>query len=143
VLLGGYGHSGYDLQRTMETTAPSACTGSVMQVCLPDVQLSHFSLGFDARLAVTPTFGLALGAAYLPAFGVGKAPGQLASEASPSVTGVGAELAATWQLAGWLAARFSVPFVRYGYTWSATNLSYKSATEMYYGTVAGLVAWTN
>jgi hypothetical protein len=139
----GYGHSGYDIQRTNETTAPSACTGNIMQICLPDVQLSHMTLGLLARVAFTPTFGMSLGAAWLPAFGVGKAPGQIGAEAAPSATGFSGELAATWQLAGWLAARAAIPIVRYDYSWSAANLSYKSASEMYYGMVAGLVAWTN
>jgi len=140
--LAGYGRSGYDVQRTNESTTPSQCTGNIQQVCLPDVKLSHATLGVDARVAFTPELGMSLGLAYLPAFGVGRAAGGLGVEAAPSATGFAGELAATWQFSSWLAARVSVPVVRYGYSWSSTAVPYKSASETYYGTVFGLVAWT-
>ena len=61
----GYGHVGYDLERRGQP-APSLCATTSTQVCLPDVQLSHLTLGLDARLALAPSVGLSL-AAGLPA----------------------------------------------------------------------------
>ena len=44
----GYGRSGYDLERRGQP-APSSCVATTTQVCLPDVQVSHLTIGFDAR----------------------------------------------------------------------------------------------
>jgi hypothetical protein len=142
-VIGGYGRSGYDVQRNNETTNPSMCTGNVTQVCVPDIKLSHMTLGLQARVAFSPTFGMSLGMSYLPALSVGRSQGGIGAEAPPSVSGFGGELAATWQFSNWLAARAAVPVVRYGYSWTSTAVQYRSASEMYYGTVFGLVAWTN
>jgi hypothetical protein len=140
----GYGHASYDIERKTETTPPSMCGTNATQICLPDVALSHFTLGVDTRVAFTQTFGMSLGLAFLPAFGVGRGAGQIGAEAAPSAMGYGGELAATWLVQDWLALRASVPLVHYGFSFSGgTNLPYKSASETYYGTVIGATVFTN
>ena len=136
----GFGHSGYDVQRKTETTPPSMCTANATSVCLPDVTFSHFVLGAEARVAFTPAFGMWLGAAFLPAFGVGRAPGQLGVENAPaSSIGFGGSLGATWQLGEWLALQASIPVSRTNFVIDGPNNAYRSASEMYYGLVVGAV----
>jgi hypothetical protein len=138
----GFGHSGYDVQRKTETTPPSMCTATATSVCLPDVTYSHLVLGAEARVAFTPTFGMWLGAAFLPAFGVGTAPGQLGAENAPaSSIGFGGSLGATWQLGEWLALQASIPVSRTSFVIDGPNNAYRSASEMYYGLVVGAVVW--
>jgi hypothetical protein len=138
----GFGHSGYDVQRKTETTPPSMCTANATSVCLPDVTYSHFVLGAEARVAFTPSFGMWLGAAFLPAFGVGRAPGQLGVENAPaSSIGFGGSLGATWQLGEWLALQASIPVSRTNFVIDGPNNAYRSASEMYYGLVVGAVVW--
>jgi len=86
VPLVGYGHSGYDLARGAQPP-PSTCMATSTQVCLPDVQLSHVTLGLDARFAFTPSLAASLAAAYLPGFGLGRGTGQLASSRTPARRG--------------------------------------------------------
>ncbi len=138
----GYGRSSYDLDRHPQPS-PSTCTSAttMTQVCLPDVGVSHVALGFDARFAATPRLGLSLGAAFLPAFGVARGMGQLGAEAAPSAIGFSTEIAASFQLLDWLALRAGLPVVRYSYTFSAPTVSYKAASEMYYGFTAGAVVF--
>lgn len=132
----GYGHVGYDLERRNQP-APSLCATTSSQVCLPDVQLSHLTLGLDTRLALTPSVGLALALEYLPGFGLGAATGQLGSESNASVEGMAATLTAGWQLLDWLALRASLPLTHYSYMFSRRPLAYTSASETYYGLVVG------
>jgi hypothetical protein len=136
----GYGRSSYDLDRRVQP-APSACTPTNMQVCLPDVSVSHVALGFDARFAAKPWLAVTLGAALLPAFGVARGMGQLGAEAAPSAIGFSTELGVSWQLLDWLAVRAAVPMVRYSYAFSAPALTYKAASETYYGISAGAVVF--
>ncbi len=137
----GYGHSGYDLERRGQP-APSLCTTTSTQVCLPDVQLSHLTLGLDARLALAPSVGLSLGLAYLPGFGLGRGVGQLGAESDASVQGIAGTLAASWQLLDWLALHASVPLTHYGYSFNRRPLAYTSASETYYGVVIGATVFT-
>ncbi len=132
----GYGHVGYDLERRGQP-APSLCTTTSTQVCLPDVQLSHLTLAVDARLAIIPSVGLSLGLEYLPGFGLGRGAGQLGNESDASVQGMAATLAASWQLLDWLALRASVPLTHVSYTFSRRPLAYTSASETYYGVIVG------
>jgi hypothetical protein len=137
----GYGHSSYDLGRRAQP-APSTCTASNnTQVCLPDVGVSHIALGFDARFAATPKVAISLGVAFLPSFGVARGMGQLGAEAAPAASGFSTEIGVNWQLLDWLALRAAVPVVRYSYAFSAPALSYKSASETYYGLTAGAVVF--
>jgi len=137
----GYGHVGYDLERRNQP-APSLCVTSSMQVCLPDVQLSHLALGLDARLAIAPSIGLSLGLLYLPGFGLGRGAGQLGSESDASVQGISGTVAASWQLLDWLALRASLPLTHYSYSFSRRPLAYTSASETYYGLVVGATVFT-
>ena len=136
VPLVGFGRSGYDLGRRAQP-APSTCAVASTQVCVPDVQLSHLTLGFDARLALRPTLALSLGAALLPGFGLGRGMGQLGAESGASALGVSIAAAVSWQLLDWLALRAALPVTRYGYDFSRRPLAYTSASETYYGVVVG------
>jgi len=132
----GYGHLGYDLERRNQP-APSLCATTSSQVCLPDVQLSHLTLGLDARLALVPSVGLSLALEYLPGFGLGGGAGQLGSESDASVQGMAATLTAGWQVLDWLALHASLPLTHYSYSFSRRPLAYTSASETYYGLVIG------
>jgi hypothetical protein len=137
----GYGHVSYDLERRNQP-APSLCTTTSTQVCLPDVQFSHLTLGLDARLALTPSVGLSLGLEYLPGFGLGHGAGQLGSESDASVQGMAGTLAANWQLLNWLALHASLPITHYSYGFNRRPLAYTSASETYYGLVVGATVFT-
>jgi hypothetical protein len=136
----GYGHSSYDLGRRAQP-APSTCTATSTLVCVPDVEVAHLTIGADARFAITPALAISLGAAFLPAFGVGRGMGQLAVESPASARGFSADLAVTWQILDWLALRAALPVERYGYQFDRRPLSYTSASETYYGLVAGAVVF--
>jgi hypothetical protein len=140
--LAGIGHSGYDVERRTETTPPSQCMATATQVCLPDSAVSHLTFGVNGRIAIGPAWGLSVGAAVLPAFGVGRARGQLGVEAAPSALGYSAEVGVAWQLLDWLNVRASVPVERYGYSWSGPTVPYRSASETYYSLVVGATAFT-
>jgi hypothetical protein len=140
VPLVGYGRSGYDLGRRTQP-APSTCAAASTQVCVPDVQLSHLTFGFDARLALRPMLALSLGAALLPGFGLGSGMGQLGVESAASALGVSFTAAVSWQILDWLALRAAVPVTRYGYDFSRRPLAYTSASETYYGLVVGATAF--
>jgi hypothetical protein len=130
----GYGHVSYDLERRNQP-APSLCTTTSTQVCLPDVQFSHLTLGLDARLALTPSVGLSLGLEYLPGFGLGHGAGQLGSESDASVQGMAGTL-------NWLALHASLPITHYSYGFNRRPLAYTSASETYYGLVVGATVFT-
>jgi hypothetical protein len=139
----GYGHSGYDLERRSQP-APSTCAATSTQVCVPDVQVSHLTIGVDARALLTQTLALSLSAAFLPAFGVGRGGGQLGAEAPASARGFSGALAVSWQVMDWLALRASLPLIRYDYSFSGgtRQLSYSSASETYYGAILGATVFT-
>jgi hypothetical protein len=141
VPLVGYGHTGYDLARGTQP-APSTCIATSTQVCLPDVQLSHLTLGLDARFAFTPSLAASLAAAYLPGFGLGRGTGQLGVESDASAQGLSGTLAVSWQLLDWLALRAAVPIIHYSYAFSRRPLAYTSASETYYGVVVGATVFT-
>jgi hypothetical protein len=132
----GYGHVTYDLERRNQP-APSLCATTSTQVCLPDVQLSHLTVGLDARLALAPSLGLSLALAYLPGFGLGHGAGQLGAESDAAVQGMSGALAANWQLLDWLALRASLPLTHYSYSFNRRPLAYTSASETYCGLVVG------
>lgn len=142
VPLAGYGHAGYDLQRRMQP-APSTCAATSTQTCLSDVQLSHVTLGFDARFAFTPSLAASLAAAYLPSFGLGRGAGQLGVESDASAQGMSGTLAVSWQLLDWLALRAALPVVHTSYAFSRRPLAYTSASETYYGLIAGATVFTH
>lgn len=139
----GFGHSGFDVQRRTETTVPSMCTAMTTQVCLPDVAVSHMTVGASGRFAMTPQWGLSVGLAVLPAFGVSRARGGLGVEGAPSALGYAAEVAVAWQLLDWLSLRAALPVTRYGYSWSGPMAPYSSASETYYSLVVGAAVFTN
>jgi hypothetical protein len=141
VPLFGYGSSTYEVQRRNQV-APSTCAGNSTQVCLPDVQLSHLTLGFDARMALAPLLAISAGAAFLPGFGLGKGMGALGSEADAVTRGFSGEVAFTWQLIDWLALRAALPVTHYAHQFSGRNLPYSSASETYYGAVVGATVFT-
>jgi hypothetical protein len=138
----GYGHSGFDVERRTETTAPSMCTGTSTQVCLPDVQVSHVTVGVEGRLSVAPAWALTAGAALLPAFGVGRGRGQLGAESAVSAFGTSVDLGVGWQITPWLIARAVVPVTHYSYSFSAPTVMYKSASETTYGLTVGATVFT-
>jgi hypothetical protein len=137
----GYGRSSYDLQRR-EPIVPSMCTRESMTVCIPDVNLSFFKVGFDLRVAIRPMFALFLNGAFLPGKTVGAAMGAIGSQARVSTLGYSAEVGVTWQLKDWLAVRGSIPITRYHYAFIGQSVGYTSATEMYYGAIVGPVVFT-
>ena len=96
----GYGHVGYDLERRNQP-APSLCTTTSTQVCLPDVQLSHLTLA--STRAWRSHLGGAVAGARVPAgFGLGHGGGPWAPSPTPACRGwrhAGRELAAA-RLAG-------------------------------------------
>jgi hypothetical protein len=135
----GVGASSYDVDGRAPV-APSMCAGASTQVCRPGVTVAHATLGVDVRAALTPDVALSAAAAYLPGFSVGGGAGQLGAEADASARGFSGELAVSWRIIDWLALRASLPVVRYSYSFNDAAVAYRSASETYYGVVAGATA---
>jgi hypothetical protein len=137
----GYGHTSADLQRRTPVM-PSACVPTSTQPCFADVVASDIAVQARLRVAITSDFALGLTSGYLLGFGVGDGAGQIGAEASASMSGMFAELGAVLLVNRWLAVNATIPFHRYGFSFTrspASAVPYGSATDSYYGLNAGVV----
>jgi hypothetical protein len=79
---------------------------------------------------------------YLLGSSVGRAPGNIASEAAATATGYHLALGATYVLTDWLAIVAEGELIHHGYSFSSPTVTYRSATETYYGAGLGLRIFT-
>jgi hypothetical protein len=138
----GYGHMGADLQRN-QAVAPGNCmSAGGMPPCFGDVSAPFISADIHMRLGVTPQFALSLVGGYMLGLGVTKGDHQITAEAPATMRGFHVDAGATFLIKDWLAVQAVVPFRRYSFAFDGTGLAYKSAADMYYGVMGGLVVFT-
>jgi len=137
----GFGKTTADLGRNMPI-APLMCTATPASTppCFGDVNASHLVVDIHLRIAATPTLALSLAGGYLPGLGVGRGTGGIAAMADASMTGFHAELGANLMLNDILALQASIPYWRYGYTFTtpAGGMPTPGAKDQYYGLVVGI-----
>jgi hypothetical protein len=140
----GYGHVGADLQRTT-TTAPSDCTVTSTDPCFGDVKASYLSADVHIRVGLTPTTALSLSGGYFQGIGVSRGMDQITNQAPASMNGFHVDAGATMLLGDYFALQVAVPFRRYVFAFDApmgSSFTYRGATDLYYGVIAGLSVLT-
>ena len=138
----GYGRIGADLQR-MQSVAPGSCmTAGGMPPCFGDVKAAYLSADVHLRLAVSPMFGLSLSGGYLLGLGVARGMDQITAEAPATMRGFHVDAGAMFIIKEWLGVQAVIPFRRYSFAFDGAGLAYKSAADMYYGLMGGLVVFT-
>jgi hypothetical protein len=137
----GYGVSAFDLQRGTPVN-PSACPVGTAEACLPNISLASFAADLTLRYALTDSAAVSLLGGYLLGSSVGRAPGNIASEAAATATGYHLALGATYVLTDWLAIVAEGELIHHGYAFSSPTVTYRSATETYYGAGLGLRIFT-
>jgi hypothetical protein len=138
----GYGRIGADLER-MQPLQP--CAATEMQPCFGDVKASYLSADVHIRIGVTPTFALSLSGGYLLGLGVAKGTDQITSEASATMRGFHVDPGAQILVGNWFAVQATIPIRRYSYSFEAPanpTFTYRSASDMYYGLIAGVAVLT-
>ena len=138
----GYGRIGADLQRTQSVTPGNCMSAGGMPPCFGDVKAAYLSADVHLRLGVSPTFALSLAGGYLLGLGVTRGADQITAEASATMKGFHVDAGAMVLIKDWLAVQAVVPFRRYSFSFGGTGLAYKSAADMYYGLMGGLVVFT-
>jgi hypothetical protein len=140
----GYGRASADLDQRGQPTVPSNCTATSTMVCFGDANAAYLSADLHLRVGLTPTFAMSLAGGYLLGLGVGKGTDQITSEANASMKGFHLELGALLLLGDNLALQATVPIRRYVYVFDAAggSVTYRSATDLYYGLVAGVAIFT-
>jgi hypothetical protein len=133
----GYGVSSFDLQRATPVN-PSACPVGTAEACLPDITLGTFVADLTLRYALTDPAALSLTGGYLLGSSVSRDPGNIASEAAATARGYHAELGASYLVVDWLAVVAGGQLLHHGYTFNNPAVTYRSATETYYGASLGL-----
>jgi len=137
----GYGVSAFNLQRGTPVN-PSACPVGTAEACLPNISLASFALDLTLRYALTSSAAISLLGGYLLGSSVGRAPGNIASEAAATASGYHLALGATYALTDWLAIVAEGELIHHGYAFSSPAVTYRSATETYYGAGLGLRIFT-
>jgi hypothetical protein len=137
----GYGASAFDLQRGTPVN-PSACPVGTAEACLPNISLASFVAELTLRYALTDAAAVSLVGGYLLGSSVGRAPGNIASEAAATASGYHLALGATYVLTDWLAIVAEGELIHHGYAFSSQAVTYRSATETYYGAGLGLRIFT-
>jgi hypothetical protein len=141
----GYGRTSADLEQRGSPTAPSMCGATSTMVCFADANAAYISADLHLRVGFTPTFAMSLVGGYLLGVGVGKGMDQITSEAPASMKGFHVELGGLVMLGDYLALQATLPIRRYVYvfdTAAGSAATYKSATDLYYGLVAGVAIFT-
>jgi hypothetical protein len=141
----GYGRVGADLRRPNPTTPTNCMTASAMDPCFGDVNASYLSVDLHIRVGVSPTLAMSLSGGYLQGLGVTKGMDQITAEGNASMKGFHVEAGPTLLLSDWVALQATAIVRRYGYAFSpatGTSFTYRSAADMYYGVIAGLVVFT-
>jgi hypothetical protein len=133
----GYGVSSFDLQRATPVN-PSACPVGTAEACLPNITLGTFIADVTLRYALTDPAALSLTGGYLLGSSVSRDPGNIASEAAATARGYHAELGASYLIIDWLAVVAGGQVLHHGYTFNNPAVTYRSATETYYGASLGL-----
>jgi hypothetical protein len=137
----GFGKTTADLGRNMPI-APLMCTATPASTppCFGDVNASHLVVDIHLRIAATPTLALSLAGGYLPGLSVSRGTGGIAAMADASMTGFHVQLGANLMLNDIFALQASIPYWRYGYTFStpAGGMPTPGAKDQYYGLVVGI-----
>jgi hypothetical protein len=136
----GYGRIGADLQR-MTSTAPADCMSTSTDPCFGDVKASYLSADVHVRVGLTPTMAVSLSGGYYQGLGVSRGMDQITNQAPASMKGFHVDAGATMLLGDWFALQVTVPFRRYVFAFDApmgSTFSYRYATDLYYGVIAGL-----
>jgi len=141
----GYGRIGADLER-MSPSMPSACTsGSMMPPCFGDIKASVLSIDLHLRVGFTPAFAMSLSGGYLYGLGVSRGTDQITAEAPAAMAGFHVDLGATVMVNDWFAVQGMIPFRRYAFNFTPPAggaFTAKSATDLYYGVLAGVALFT-
>jgi hypothetical protein len=140
----GYGRLGTDLQRT-PPTMPSMCTSATPDPCFGDITAAYLSADLHLRVGVSPRMALSLSGGYLLGLGVSRGADQITAEASASMNGFHVELGASMLIGDYFAVSALVPVRRYSFafdTAAGSAFTAKSATDMYYGLIAGFTVMT-
>jgi hypothetical protein len=140
----GYGRIGADNER-MTPTMPSMCTSTSPDPCFGDIKAAYLSADLHLRLAISPRMALSLAGGYLQGIGVSRGPDQITAEASASTKGFHVDLGASMLLGDWFALTATVPFRRYVFNFTPASggaFTARSATDVYYGLVAGIAVLT-
>jgi hypothetical protein len=141
----GYGRIGADLERGSPTTPSNCTTSSAMDPCFGDIKAAYLSADLHIRVGLTPTFAISLAGGYLQGLGVSRGMDQITAEGAASMKGFHVDAGATVFLDDWIALQAVIPFRRYAFAFqpaSGTSFTYRGATDMYYGLIAGLALFT-
>jgi hypothetical protein len=140
----GYGRIGTDLVR-MTPAMPSACTSTTPDPCFGDIKASYISADLHLRIGLTPALALSLVGGYLQGLGVANGPDQITAEAKASMSGFHVDLGATMLIGEYFAVSAAIPVRRYSFSFDAPMggaFTARSASEMYYGVLAGFAVFT-
>lgn len=141
----GYGRTGSDLVR-MTPTMPSSCLTSNPDPCFGDIKASYMAADLHLRVGISPRMALSLSGGYLLGLGVARGPDQITAEASASMNGFHVELGASMLIGDWFAVGAQIPFRHYGFSFNPPTgggaFMAKSATDTYYGLLAGFAVMT-
>jgi hypothetical protein len=141
----GYGRVGADLER-MTPSMPGTCVSASTEPCFADVVATYLSMDLHIRVAFTPTFAMSLAGGYLLGIAVGKGTDQItAGLPGGSMKGFHVDLGASALIADWLAVQATIPIRRYSIALDAPasgTPTYRGATDMYYGLIAGIALMT-
>lgn len=140
----GYGRASTDLVR-MSPTAPSSCTSTSPDPCFGDITAAYLAADLHIRVGLSPQAALSLSGGYLVGLGVARGTDQITAEAPASMKGFHVELGASMLLSDWFAVQATIPLRRYGFTFDAPMggaATYRAATDMYYGVIAGIAVLT-
>jgi len=141
----GYGRVGADLERTTPFM-PGTCVSTSTEPCFADVVATYVSMDLHIRVGFSPTFAMSLAGGYLIGLAVGQGADQItAGLAGGSMKGFHVELGAKALITDWLAVQATIPIRRYSIaldTPMGGMATYRGATDMYYGLVAGIAVMT-
>ena len=141
----GYGRMSADLER-MTPTMPSMCGATSTEPCFADVVATYVSMDLHIRVGFSPTFAMSLSGGYLVGIAVGKGMDQITAEVpGGSMKGFHVELGAKALITDWLAVQATIPIRRYSIaldTPMGGMATYRGATDMYYGLIAGIAVMT-
>jgi hypothetical protein len=141
----GYGRIAADLER-MTPTMPSMCGATSTEPCFADVVATYLSMDLHIRVGFSPTFAMSLAGGYLLGLAVGKGMDQITAEVpGGSMKGFHVDLGASMLITDWLAVQATIPVRRYSIaldTPMGGTATYRGATDMYYGLIAGIAVMT-
>jgi hypothetical protein len=138
----GYSKLTVDLQRPTPL-GPSMCTSGSSPPCFGDVNASSLSADVQVRIAINAVLAASLTAGFYRGLNIARAQGGIAAEVPAVSNGFHVEPGMTLLLGDWFGVQATLPIVRNSYTFGAPaggTRSYSSATETYYGVVAGVSA---